>query len=31
MSHLVSKTLEYRFMYSKDAVVSSINTNKLMV
>lgn len=31
MSHLVSKTLNYRFMYSKDAVVSSINTSTLMV
>ena len=30
MSHLVSKTINYRFMYSKFARVSSINTDTLM-
>ena len=30
MNHLVSKTLNYRFMYSKFARVSSINTDTLM-
>ena len=31
MSHSAPVTLNYRFMYSKDAVVSSINTSDLMV